>query len=301
MLEQSTKAREYARQQGGNRCQEFTFAFNIKSSQPSNSLIMESYLYHALEKEELELYYQPKINLKNNLITGAEALIRWNHPSLGRISADRFIPLAEESGLIKPISEWVLNSACEEAKAWQDIGLNFLKIGINIPGFQFRQSDLFHKITQALFNASLEPDFLELEFTEKILVENLKTNIQRLNLLKKIGIQIALDDFGTGYSSLGYLQQFPFDILKIDSCFIRNIDTNKVNAIITQNTIKMAHQLNLKVVAEGVETEAELKFLKQCQCDEIQGYVYSHPLPAKEFRNLVFSQMNNHAGLAINH
>ena len=291
LLEQSTKAREYAQKQGSNRCQLFTFAFNIKNSQASTTLVMESYLYHALERRELELYYQPKVNLKNNLITGAEALLRWNHPVLGRISADKFIPLAEESGLIRPISEWVLDSACQQAKVWHELGLSFLKIGINISGFQFRQSDLFHKITQTLFQTSLEPESLELELTEKILVENIKTNIQRLNLLKKIGIKIALDDFGTGYSSLGYLQQFPFDILKIDSCFIRDIDSNKTNAVITKNTIDMAHQLGLKVVAEGVETERELQYLQKYECDEVQGYIYSRPLPAKEFRNLVFSKM----------
>ena len=291
LLEQSTKAREYAQKQGSNRCQLFTFAFNIKNSQASTTLVMESYLYHALERRELELYYQPKVNLKNNLITGAEALLRWNHPVLGRISADKFIPLAEESGLIRPISEWVLDSACKQAKVWHKLGLSSLKIAINISGFQFRQSDLFHKITQTLFQTSLDPESLELELTETILVENIKTNIQRLNLLKKIGIKIALDDFGTGYSSLGYLQQFPFDILKIDSCFIRDIDSNKTNAVITKNTIDMAHQLGLKVVAEGVETERELQYLKKCECDEVQGYIYSRPLPAKEFRNLVFNKM----------
>lgn len=291
LLQQSEKAVEYARKQGGNRCQLFTFAFSIQSSRVTDSFALEAQLHHALERKELELYYQPKINLLTNSIIGAEALVRWNHPTMGRIGADKFIPLAEESGLIKPIGEWILDCACKQIKIWQDSGLDFLKVGVNISGFQFRQSDLFHKITQILFKTSLDPQCLELELTEKILVENIKTNIQRLHLLKKIGIKIALDDFGTGYSSLGYLQQFPFDILKIDACFIRNIDTNQVNAVITQNIISMAHQLGLKVVAEGVETQAELSYLQQCKCDDFQGYLHSRPLEANEFKKLVLSQM----------
>ncbi|WP_319421403.1 two-component system response regulator [Pleurocapsa sp. FMAR1] len=290
LLEQSQKARDYATSQGGNRCQLFTFAFNIKNSGASESLTMEADLYRALEREELELYYQPKINPKNDSIVGAEALIRWNHPAMGRITADKFIPLAEENGLIRPISEWIMHCACKQMNEWHNAGFDYLRIAVNLSGFQFRQSDLFHQITQILFKTSLNPHYLELELTETILVENIKTNIQRLNLLKKLGIQIALDDFGTGYSSLGYLQQFPFNILKIDSCFIRNIDSNKVNAVITKNTIEMAHQLGLKVVAEGVETKAELNYLRQCQCDEIQGFLYSRPLAAKEFQKLI---MNN--------
>lgn len=287
LLEQSSKAVEHVQKQGGNRCQLFTFAFNIRNSKASKTLTMESYLHHALDKQELELYYQPKINLKNNSITGAEALIRWNHPMLGRIAAEKFIPIAEESGLIRPISEWVLETACQQTKIWHDSGLNWLKVGINISSFQFRQLDLFHQMTQTLFKTSLDPLFLELELTEKILVENIKTNIQRLNLIKKLGIQIALDDFGTGYSSLGYLQKFPFDILKIDACFIRNLDKDQVNAVITKNTIDMAHQLGLKVVAEGVETKTELKLLQEYQCDEAQGFIFSRPIPAAEFKKLV--------------
>lgn len=289
LLYQSHQASEYARSQGGKNCQLFTFAFNVKNSRAAESLSMEADLHHALDRKELQLYYQPKISLKNSSIVGAEALLRWNHPVMGRIAAEKFIPLAEESGLMRPISEWIMYSACGQTKAWHDLGWDFLKIGVNLSGFQFRQSDLFHQVTQVLFKTSLDPHCLELELTEKILVENIKTNIQRLHLLKKLGIQIALDDFGTGYSSLGYLQKFPFDILKIDSCFIRDIDSNKVNAVITKNTIDMAHQLGLKVVAEGVETIGELKHLWECQCDEVQGFVYSRPVPANEFQKLVLN------------
>ncbi|MEL7011019.1 MAG: EAL domain-containing protein, partial [Cyanobacteria bacterium J06588_4] len=176
---------------------------------------------------------------------------------------------------------------CRQLRVWHDAGFNTLKMGVNLSSTQFRQLDLFHKITQVLFNVSLEAQYLELELTETILVENIKANVQRLNLFKKLGIGIALDDFGTGYSSLSYLQQFPFDILKIDRCFIHDINRNKINAVITQGIIEMAHQLGLKVVAEGVETSAELDFLKNIKCDAIQGRLFSRPLSAREFNQLV--------------
>ena len=211
---------------------------------------------------------------------------------MGRIDADKFIPIAEDIGLIKPIGEWVLTTACQQMQTWINGGIKNHQISINLSGAQFKQSDLFHQITQVLFKTSLEPKFLELELTERILVEKIKTNIQKLNLLKKLGIKISLDDFGTGYSSLGYLQQFPFDTLKIDSCFIRNIGQNRVNAVITKNIIEMAHQLGLKVVAEGVETTAELDFLCHAQCDAIQGFLYSRPLPAIEYEKLLTQTPN---------
>ena len=289
LLAQAEKASQYAKEQGGNRCQLFTFAFNVKKSQAIEDLTMEAELHHALEREELELYYQPKIDLRTNSITGAEALLRWNHPTLGKIAAERFISLAEESGSIESIGKWVLERACKQTKAWHKAGLDFLTIGVNLSGLQFKQSDLFHTIARVLFETSLNPQCLQLELTEKVLVENIKINIQRLNLIKKLGIKIALDDFGTGYASLGYLQQFPFDLLKIDSCFVRHIDKNKVNAVIVENIIRMAHQLGLKVAAEGVETEGELKYLQKHQCDLVQGYYYSFPLEPAKFKDFVIN------------
>ena len=301
LLQQGYKAIEYARTQGGNRCQVFTFAFNIKRSKASDDLRLESELHHALERQELELYYQPKVDLQTNLIFGAEALVRWNHPDMGRINAKRFIPLAEDSGLIRPIGEWVLTTACQQMQAWHNAGLDYLKVSVNLSGAQFKQSDLFHIITQALFKTSLEAQYLELEVTETILVENIKANVQKLNLLKKLGVQISLDDFGTGYSSLGYLQQFPFDILKIDACFVQNINENQVNAVITKTIIDMAHQLGLKVIAEGVETQAELNFLKQVKCDGIQGYLFSRPVAAKEFAKLIRNKKTLLANTAVSY
>lgn len=291
LLEQGYKTIKYGKSQGGNRCQAYTVAFNIKSSKANEELRLESELHHAFERQEFELYYQPKLDLKTNLIIGSEALLRWNHPTMGRINADKFIPLAEDIGLIKPLGEWVLTTACHQMQMWLDAGLTNHQVSVNLSGAQFRQSDLFHQITQILFKTSLEPKFLELELTETILVENIRTNIQRLNMLKKLGIQISLDDFGTGYSSLGYLQQFPFDVLKIDACFIRDINQNQVNAVITKTVIEMAHQLGLKVVAEGVETTAELDYLKNVQCDAIQGFIFSRPLAAKEFQKLAMDNL----------
>jgi diguanylate cyclase len=291
LLEQGYKTIKYGKSQGGNRCQAYTVAFNIKSSKANEELRLESELHHAFERQEFELYYQPKLDLKTNLIIGSEALLRWNHPTMGRINADKFIPLAEDIGLIKPLGEWVLTTACHQMQMWLDAGLTNHQVSVNLSGAQFRQSDLFHQITQILFKTSLEPKFLELELTETILVENIRTNIQRLNMLKKLGIQISLDDFGTGYSSLGYLQQFPFDVLKIDACFIREINQNQVNAVITKTVIEMAHQLGLKVVAEGVETTAELDYLKNVQCDAIQGFIFSRPLAAKEFQKLAMDNL----------
>lgn len=292
LLDQSYKTIEYGKSQGGNRCQAYTIAFNIKNPKVTGDFRLESELHHALERQEFELYYQPKLDLKTNLIIGSEALLRWNHPTMGRIDAEKFVPVAEEIGLIKPIGEWVLTTACRQMQAWLDAGFKNHTISVNLSGAQFKQSDLFHQITQILFKTSLEPQFLELELTETILVENIRTNIQRLNMLKKLGIQISLDDFGTGYSSLGYLQQFSFDILKIDTCFIRNINHNQVNAVITKAVIEMAHQLGLKVVAEGVETTAELDFLKNIQCDAVQGFLFSRPLSAQEFQKLTRKQLH---------
>jgi diguanylate cyclase len=290
LLEQAKQAMKYAQQQGGNKHKSYTLALDMMMSTSSEDIALETELHYALKRQELELYYQPNINLKTGQITSVEALIRWNHPQLGLITPNKFIHIAEDSSVIEPIGEWVLQTACKQIKYWHRAGFDFLKIAVNLSGRQFKQLDLFHKLTQILFNSNLEPQFLELELTEKILVENIKANVQRLNLIKKLGISISLDDFGTGYCSLGYLQQFPFDTLKIDRCFISDIDRDRKNAIITKSVIEMAHELGLKVVAEGIETEAELAFLTQHQCDEVQGYLFSRPLPTQEFEKLLFSK-----------
>lgn len=291
LLKRAKKAMKHAQEQGGDQYKFYTAALTMIGSIGSKDyLSLETDLHYALERKELELYYQPKISLKTGRIISAEALIRWNHPKIGLVPPEKFIYIAEESSLIESIGEWVLKEACKRTKIWHQSGFNYLTTAVNLSGRQFKQLDLFHKLTQILFDSNLDPKFIELELTEKILVDNVKTNIQRMNLIKKLGLIISIDDFGTGYSSLGYLQQFPFDTLKIDQCFIKDIEKNPTNAIITKTIIDMAHQLNLNVIAEGVETEAELDFLVKNKCDAIQGYIFSRPLPTKEFEKLLVSK-----------
>ena len=289
LVDKAQKAMKYGRQQGGNQYKFYKNALNLNSSLGSQALSLEKELHYAVEKEQLELFYQPKIDLKTSRILGMEALLRWNHPVLGMVSPDKFIPIAEQSNLIEIIGEWVLKEACRQTKLWHTKGFDWIKIAVNLSGRQLKQSNLFHMLSQILIYSGLDSHFLELELTEQILVDNVKLSVQKMNLIKKLGIQIAIDDFGTGYSSLSYLQQFPFNVLKIDRCFVKNIDQNPTNAIITKTIIDMAHQLNLKVVAEGVETEAELAFLVKHECDDVQGYLFSRPLPTQEFEQLLVS------------
>jgi diguanylate cyclase (GGDEF)-like protein len=284
LLNHANTALTQAKQHGGNQYQFYSTAFNIGSS---DRLALQSSLRHALERQELLLYYQPQVNLKTGQIVGAEALVRWQHPERGLISPDKFIPIAEETGLIVPIGEWVLKTACQQTKVWQNAGFSHLRIAVNLSSRQFSQIDLRHQLVAILMETGLDPKYIELELTESMLVHNTEVAIRRLNALKSLGVEIAIDDFGTGYSSLSYLQQFPFDILKIDRCFIRNITENPNNAAITKAIIEMAKTLNLKLMAEGVETEAELSFVCQQQCDGMQGYLFSRPLPSHDFAQLL--------------
>lgn len=291
LLKRAKRAMKYAQEQGGNQYKFYTAALKmIGYFIPKDYISLETDLHYALERKELELYYQPKINLRTGEIVSTEALIRWHNNRIGLVHPDKFIYIAEASSLIESIGEWALKEACQKTKNWHQAGFNHLTVAVNLSGRQFKQLDLFHRLTQILFDSNLDPQFLELELTEKILVDNVKANIQRMNLIKKLGIRISIDDFGSGYSSLGYLQQFPFDNLKIDQCFIKNIDQNPTNAIITKTIIDMAHQLNLKVVAERVETKAELDFLVKHKCDEAQGYLFTRPLPTQEFDRLLLSK-----------
>jgi EAL domain-containing protein (putative c-di-GMP-specific phosphodiesterase class I) len=230
------------------------------------------------------------VNLQTGQIVGAEALVRWHHPERGLVSPDKFIPIAEETGLIIPLGEWVLQTACKQTKIWQTAGFSSLRIAVNLSSRQFTQIDLRTQLVQILMETGLDPKSIELELTESMLVQNTEVAIRRLNALKALGVQIAIDDFGTGYSSLSYLQQFPFDILKIDRCFVRNITENSNNAAITKAIIEMAKSLNLKLIAEGVETEAELSFVCEHQCDGMQGYLFSRPVPAQEFQQLLTTE-----------
>lgn len=284
LLNHANMALAKTQQQGGDQYAFYTAAFNIGSS---DRLALQSSLRHAMERKELHVYYQPQVDLKTGKIVGAEALVRWQHPERGLVSPDKFIPIAEETGLIIPIGEWVLHTACQQTKVWQNAGFSSLRVAVNLSSRQFSQIDLRKQLVQILMETGLDPKYIELELTESMLVQNTEVAIRRLNALKSLGVQIAIDDFGTGYSSLSYLQQFPFDILKIDRCFIRNITENANNSAITKAIIEMAKSLKLKLMAEGVETEAELSFVYQHQCDGMQGYLFSRPVPAHEFEQLL--------------
>lgn len=241
---------------------------------------LEALLRHALEQGEFQVYYQPQVNIATGQVIGAEALVRWQNPDRGIISPCEFIPLAEETGLIIQIGEWVLLSACAQAASWLAAGFSPFTISVNLSARQLSDPELKARIVQILETTGLEPANLELEMTESALVENATVAGATLNELKALGIRIAIDDFGTGYATLGYLKQFAFDSLKIDRIFVRNANEDTQNAAITTAVILLGHSLNMTVIAEGVETEAELDFLKQHQCDIMQGYLFSRPEPA---------------------
>jgi len=258
-----------------------------RDAESSGLLALEADLHHALERAEFQVYYQPQVDLQTGQITGAEALLRWQHPELGQVSPAKFIPLAEQNGLIVPIGEWVLRTACRQTKRWQAAGSPNLRIAVNLSSHQFSEQNLSQKVAEILDETGLNPNYLELELTESVLIKNPDATTRTLSELKALGIQISIDDFGTGYSSLSYLKQFPFDTLKIDQSFVRDISDDSKNMAITTAIIQMAHSLSLKLVAEGVETEAELSFLYQQHCDEIQGYLFSRPVAAVEFEKLL--------------
>lgn len=248
---------------------------------------LESDLRRALDNGELRLYYQPKADLYSGQICGAEALIRWLHPVKGLILPGQFIPLAEESGIILSIGEWVLREACRQMKEWQCEGLPALTVAVNLSALQCQQENIVEIVAQALKDADLDPGWLQLELTESMVMQNLEAAASLLHRFKALGVSLAMDDFGTGYSSLGYLRQFPFDCLKIDRSFVQNITTEPDDALIAVAVIAMAHSLRLYVVAEGVETESQMRYLRKQNCDQLQGYYFSRPLPADDFRAFV--------------
>ena len=243
-------------------------------------LTLERSLRSAIENEELVVFYQPKVSISGEKLIGFEALVRWQHPQLGMVSPAQFIPLAEETGLIVPIGEWVLESACRQAQAWTDAGHPPIRMAVNLSPVQFRKPDLCDVVAEILQRTGLPPSRLELEVTESMLMHNLKDTINTLQRLKATGIYLSIDDFGTGYSSLSYLKGFPIDALKIDRSFVRDITANADDAAIATSIILMGRSLNLNVIAEGVETENQRAFLEVLQCNEFQGYLKSPPVPA---------------------
>jgi len=246
------------------------------------SIKLENALYKALDQDELVIYYQPQIDSKTNTIIGAEALLRWNHPTEGMISPVEFIPIAEETGLIVPIGRWVLKNACKQLKEWQTRGHSCMSLSVNLSGRQFEENNLVSLIKSTLAELDLAPEFLHIELTENQIIKNTDITIKKMKQLKRLGVNIAIDDFGTGYSSLGYLKNFPIDALKIDKSFIQDIVKDDDNAAITNTIITLAQNLNLKVIAEGVETKEQLEFLWSKNCYIMQGYYFSKPIKAEE-------------------
>jgi len=248
---------------------------------------LEGALRRALDRDEFLLYYQPQIDLETGRITGTEALLRWHHPQLGLVNPGQFIWLAEETGLIVPIGEWVLRTACLQTKVWERAGMGPLRMVVNLSARQFRQERLVERISSVLSSCGLAPDRLALEITEGALMDNTRHTLSSLACLREAGVRISIDDFGTGYSSLGYLKRFPVDILKIDQSFVRDLATDRGDQAITRAILALARGLSLDVVAEGVETRAQLDFLRREGCRNVQGYLLSRPIPARQFEALM--------------
>jgi len=292
LIKNADAAMYCAKDSGRNNFQFFTEDMN---AQVVERLTLEHSLRLALEKQELSLVYQPQMDIATGRITGLEALLRWKHPELGLVPPDKFIRIAENSGLILPIGEWVLRSACSQARKWQDEGLPALPVAVNVSAVQFRQEGFPQVIRRVLDETGLGPEFLELELTESLLLSNADVTFTVLRALNAMGLKLAIDDFGTGYSSLSYLKQFPVSKLKIDRSFLRDVAVNPDDAAITTAIISMAKSLNLKVIAEGVENEAQMSFLRALQCDEIQGYYFSKPLAVNEVADKLRGTSVQHA------
>jgi len=278
LLRNADAAMYKAKKSGANQFQFYTATLNTESL---DSLEKEMQLRHAITNKELFLFYQPQIDIKSEKVIAVEALVRWKHPKNGVLLPIDFIPLAEETGLIVPIGEWVLRTACQQNKAWQDSGLPPIRIAVNITTQQLNQYNLVEIVKNILDETQLKPEYLELELTENSIISNINV-INTINTLKDLGLHIALDDFGTGYSSLSYLKDIHLDRLKIDKSFVQNILLNRGDEVIIQAIITMAHSLNLEVLAEGIETEKQLNFLKKQNCGEIQGFYFSKPLSTSD-------------------
>lgn len=279
LLKNADAAMYHAKDQGGNNFQFYSRSMNASALE---KITMEKHLRNALERKEFLLYYQPRMNIRSGKIVGMEALIRWKQPEKDLVSPAEFIPVAEETGLIVPISEWVFHSACHQNKVWQGEGFDPISVSVNLSGKQFKHKTLYRNVIEALDSSQLDPRFLELEITEGIIMEDKQTALPVLNQLKKIGVRVSMDDFGTGYSSMSRLKYLPLDVIKIDQSFLKDLNKRSGDAMIITAIIGMAKSFELTTVAEGVETNQHLEFLLDQDCDEIQGYLLSPPLPAEE-------------------
>jgi len=287
LLKNADAAMYHAKESGRNNYQFFTQDMNTRALE---RLSLERSLRRAVERDELRLHYQPQYEVGSGRIVGVEALIRWQHPEFGLIPPGRFIRFAEETDLIGEVGKWVLHEACRQARAWQAQGLPAVRMAVNISAAQFRNPDFPGTVLEALRSSGLEARYLEIELTESIIMQDVERATGLLEQLKMLGLELAIDDFGTGYSSLSYLKRFPIDLLKIDQSFVRDITTDKDDAAITSAIIALTHNLELRTIAEGVETAEQLKFLEDHGCDEVQGFLFSRPLAPEECTDLLASQ-----------
>ncbi|WP_373991776.1 EAL domain-containing protein [Duganella sp. BuS-21] len=273
-----------AKEKGKNNCQFYTREMNASIEE---KLVLLEGLRNALEEEQFSLVYQPKVDLHDGRVFGVEALVRWNHPEHGTIGPDRFIPLAEESGMIVALGDWVLRTACAQNRAWQDAGLAPLCISVNVSPRQFEDPRLVERVQQALDDTGLAPQWLELEVTEGVIMRDLQQAVAKMAQVRAMGVSLSIDDFGTGYSSLSALKSFPISTLKIDKSFVRDLGRSSGDEAIASSIIGLAHRLRLRVIAEGVETEQQRAFLRENGCDEMQGYLFSRPLPPLQLAALL--------------
>jgi diguanylate cyclase (GGDEF)-like protein len=290
LVKHAGAANELAKQKGRNNFQFYSAEMSTRADERRS---LEADLHHALEREELRLYYQPQVDTQSGKVIGMESLLRWQHPTRGLVLPLDFIPLAEENGLIIPIGEWVMKEACRQTRAWQIQGLDSLAVSVNVSARQFRQPGLSRVVEEALANSELDPRYLVIEITEGLVMEDIEMTSKVLHEIKENGVSISVDDFGTGYSSLSYLKRFPIDELKIDRSFLMDIPASEDDSAIVKAVIAMSNSLELNVVAEGVETEEQLAFLRKLNCNALQGYLFSVPLPEQEFSAFV---INNRAG-----
>jgi EAL domain-containing protein (putative c-di-GMP-specific phosphodiesterase class I) len=295
LIKNADAAMYSAKADGRSNVRFFTEDMN---AQAVERVTLESGLRSALAEQQLFLMYQPQMDIATRRITGLEALLRWQHPELGLVPPDKFIQIAENSGLIVPIGEWVLRTACSEARKWQDEGFSAVTVAVNVSAVQFRQENFGEVIRKVLRETGLPPQRLELELTESLLLTNADLMLSVIQELKSIGVTLAIDDFGTGYSSFNYLRQFQISKLKVDRSFIRDVAVNPGDAAITAAIISMAKSLHLKVIAEGVEDEGQMAFLREHQCDEIQGYYFSKPLAVDKVADKLRGAYSAAKGLA---
>ncbi|MFL9671911.1 MULTISPECIES: putative bifunctional diguanylate cyclase/phosphodiesterase [Pseudomonas] len=284
LIKHAETAMHTTKERGPDDLSFYTEDMNLRARHQQN---LESAIRQALEHDEFALHYQPKLDLKTGRILGAEALIRWFQPRSGWVHPADFIPVAEDSGLIVPLTQWVLRHACEQAQAWRAMGLAPLRISVNISAIDFRQREFVDNLAAILKQTGLPPNQLELEITESVLMQNVDDTVDILNRIKAMGVRLALDDFGTGYSSLSYLRRFPIDVLKIDQSFVRGLHENSQDAQLISAIIGMGKSLELNIIAEGVETVEQLDFLRAQHCEEGQGFLFSKAVPAKDFAQLL--------------